>query len=665
MMTWNAKKIGLGMLNIIGLVVLYMPSFFTVRAQNLADNYSDSLLNIVRKAPTDALKIDGLLKISFFWSDRDTTKAYSYLNDAKTLMDKRPSSYYWGLYHQFLANILMEYDYEEAKRTFLKADAYLKNETTRNAFLNRSKIWNNYAMILQKQDRHDEYLKVTIDQSLPLARLAGDSSSVAYQLNNIGRQLENIHDYRKAENYYKQALNAIAKVQNASENKLEIFTNAARNAAHRLDLSETRMLLDSACVYAKRIPHSTYIPYLHVTEGIYYRHLNQKEKSLSSLQQAIEAAKESDDEYGLQNAYQQLSLTFKAFGDYRQAKESLQESMRHQSFENLHNTLIYQRDMARLEFLLGDYRTAYLEMEAFADGLDSLHDREVALKVRELETRYKSVERENLLFKLEEENRKKQLALAAGLLLALCVAFFSWKLGKKNKNLLVQKELLHQEELRSIRQQERLGQFDAMLRGQEAERSRLAKDLHDGLGGLLAGVKLKLSAIITKAGESSNEEKRVIHDAVSQLDYSVDELRRIAHGMMPESLRADGLIPALSDLCRIMSTSTVRVTFQDLGIKDNYPDQLRITVYRVVQELLTNAIKHAHADKVILQCSELENWLFVTVEDNGIGMDLTTKDQQKGLGLVNIQHRIALLDGQMEILSRPGEGTTVNIQIAL
>src|SRR5690606_25617818 len=101
-----------------------------------AEAYSDSLLNIVRKAPTDALKIDGLLKISFFWSDRDTTKAYSYLNDAKALMDKQPSSYYSGLYHQFLANILMEYDYEEAKRTFLKANAYLKNETTRNAFLN-------------------------------------------------------------------------------------------------------------------------------------------------------------------------------------------------------------------------------------------------------------------------------------------------------------------------------------------------------------------------------------------------------------------------------------------------------------------------------------------------------------------------------------------------
>jgi len=87
--------------------------------------------------------------------------------------------------------------------------------------------------------------------------------------------------------------------------------------------------------------------------------------------------------------------------------------------------------------------------------------------------------------------------------------------------------------------------------------------------------------------------------------------------MMPESLRFGGLAPALSDLCRYMGTPMVQVVFQNLGIKDNYPDQLRVTVYRVVQELLTNGIKHANATKIILQCSELDNWLFVAVEDNG------------------------------------------------
>jgi len=88
-------------------------------------------------------------------------------------------------------------------------------------------------------------------------------------------------------------------------------------------------------------------------------------------------------------------------------------------------------------------------------------------------------------------------------------------------------------------------------------------------------------------------------------------------------------------------------------------------VYRVVQELLTNAIKHANATKIILQCSELDNWLFVTVEDNGKGMEQKEEKSKKGLGLVNIQNRISLLNGNIETISQPGEGTTVNIQIPL
>src|SRR5690625_3596629 len=124
------------------------------------------------------------------------------------------------------------------------------------------------------------------------------------------------------------------------------------------------------------------------------------------------------------------------------------------------------------------------------------------------------------------------------------------KISKNKKKLLIQKEMLHAEELRNIRQKERLNQYDAMLQGQEAERSRMAKDLHDGLGGLLAGLKLKLSSMVAKSNVEKSFDKNHLIDIIQQLDYSVDELRRIAHDMMPESLRFGGLAPAISDLCR-------------------------------------------------------------------------------------------------------------------
>src|SRR5690606_19297020 len=133
---------------------------------------------------------------------------------------------------------------------------------------------------------------------------------------------------------------------------------------------------------------------------------------------------------------------------------------------------------------------------------------DVATKIQSLEIQHATAEKENEILRLEAANRQQELKIAAtkwwvlflgaSLLLALLVVFFALKIGKKNKRLLEKNEQLHEEELRTLRQQEKLRQFDAMLQGQEAERNRLAKDLHDGLGGLLAGVKLKLSSIVAK-----------------------------------------------------------------------------------------------------------------------------------------------------------------------
>src|SRR5699024_1355814 len=243
---------------------------------------------------------------------------------------------------------------------------------------------------------------------------------------------------------------------------------------------------------------------------------------------------------------------------------------------------------------------AYYYMDSLKVTMDSIYQKDVSTKILDLEQQYQTKEKENQILRLETKNKQQELAIAksrwwelalgAGLALAVFVAYFLWKLSTKNKKLLIQNDLLHKEELRAMRQQERLSQYDSMLQGQEAERSRMAKDLHDGLGGLLAGVKLKLSSIVAKRGGDYPSSRSDINDVIHQLDYSVDELRRIAHDMMPESLRFEGLARALSDLCRYMSTVNVQVVFQNLGIKDYYPEQLRISIYRVIQVPLAHAI---------------------------------------------------------------------------
>ena len=645
-----------------------------VRAQEDATAaYADSLLNIAMEAPSTELKIERLLDVSYFWSTRDTTKAYRYLAEARKLMDNPPTDYQQGLYQLYQASILMEYAPEQAKEGFLVADSLLAKGDSPKHYFYRSKLWNNYNVIIQIEDRNEEFMNIVLEKALPYARRSGDSSSVAYQLNNIAIQMENVVNYEGASKYYEAALRTIRNTTGTADRKMELFSNAARNEIFQRNYDKAKIYLDSARRLLPSLMHSTYLPAFYRTEFLYYRHQKNQEKALESYHKGIEAAKRLNDAYILTDLNFELYAFYRDLGDYKKAKHYLRVSRQTQPYDMLRNNGLYHYEMAKTEYQLSNYQSAYLHLDTLNVLLDSLYVADVATKIQSLEVKHATAEKENEILRLEADNRQQELKIAktrswtfvlgGGFLLALSVIFFTLKIGQKNKRLLQQKEQLHEEELRTIRQQEKLRQFDAMLQGQEAERNRLAKDLHDGLGGLLAGVKLKLSSIVAKTDTPTATNPDAVEDVIQQLDYSVDELRRIAHNMMPESLRYGGLAPALCDLCRYMSTPEVRVTFQDLGVNDQYPEPLRIAVYRVIQELLTNAIKHAEAKEIIVQCSELDDWLFVTVEDNGKGMDMEKSEQANGLGLINIHNRISLLNGQVETLSAPGEGTTVNIQI--
>lgn len=142
-------------------------------------------------------------------------------------------------------------------------------------------------------------------------------------------------------------------------------------------------------------------------------------------------------------------------------------------------------------------------------------------------------------------------------------------------------------------------------------------------------------------------------------------MRRVAHNMMPEALVKFGLDTALKDYCNdINQTGAIQVTYQSIGLAGSSIDQTAgITVYRIVQELINNILKHAAAKAAIVQVSKTGNELSVTVEDNGKGFDPAILNQAKGIGWSNIQNRVEYLKGKIDILSGPGEGTSVHIEL--
>jgi two-component system NarL family sensor kinase len=228
-----------------------------------------------------------------------------------------------------------------------------------------------------------------------------------------------------------------------------------------------------------------------------------------------------------------------------------------------------------------------------------------------------------------------------------------------------QRQRIQQHRIRELEKDKLLVVSDSMLKGQEEERSRLAKDLHDGLGGLLSGVKFSLSNM--KDILIVSEENRMVFErSLDLIDTSISELRRVAHNMMPEMLIKFGLDETLKEYCNTLNaTKLLTVGYQSLGLDTRMENSVEIIIYRIIQELLNNVVKHAVASEVTVQIIKEDKRLNIVVEDNGKGFDTTKPENNKGAGLASIRSRVGYLKGQLDIHSETGKGTLVNIEFEM
>ena len=227
-----------------------------------------------------------------------------------------------------------------------------------------------------------------------------------------------------------------------------------------------------------------------------------------------------------------------------------------------------------------------------------------------------------------------------------------------------QKQKIQEQRISELEKEKQLTATEAVLKGEEQERTRLAKDLHDGLGGMLSGIKYSLN---TMKGNliMTPDNSQAFERSMDMLDSSIKEMRRVAHNMMPEALVKFGLDTALKDLCNDVNQSgALQVNYLSIGMENAAIEQTTaITIYRIVQELINNTMKHAAAKTAIVQVAKSDSHLSVTVEDDGKGFDKTVLNQAKGIGWSNIQNRVEFLKGTLDVQSEKEKGTSVHIEL--
>ena len=469
--------------------------------------------------------------------------------------------------------------------------------------------------------------------------------------------------------------------------KIQDTTNIAKVYSHLGNLHSSREYCEQRTTDQKRVDFNTAIQYFEKTIALctkigyksliinsyinmasVYNKLDKPDVALPYLKQATDYYRTTKNPSRLAGSLHTLGITYFKLKQYDKSIASFNESLKI-AVENKQTEGIQYlyESMAQTYYSSNNYKNAYVYYIKYMTIRDSLVTAEKAKQLFELETRYQTEKKEKEIVKLTSEKREKNLMLVAlsALLLMLAISSYFFVKNISHKKLIAEQTIeIKEQHIQDLEKERQLVATKSVLKGEESERSRMARDLHDGLGGLLSGVKINLSSM---KGNSiiTSENAQAFDHAIKLLDTSISELRRVAHNLMPETLNHYGLKTALNDFIGEMSKNpATELTFSFFGADIRFESQLELTAYRIAQELVNNAMKHSDATKIDLQFIADIDRICLQVVDNGKGFDVKSKSGY-GKGLVSIHDRVAAYNGRFEIESNPGHGSEATVEFLL
>ena len=659
------------------LLVVLALQLFCLRLSGQPSNKVDSLHHLLAEAEPDTNKIKILFKLCWeHLQNRGTMDSSRYFADKGLelckilgydkgvaqvhyyygLMDRLMGSYQSGINHfqtfsdyqikngdsLKLANALYQMgviynyqgDFKKSLETYLRILKIYESE--KDPFMIATTL-NSIGIIYKDLQQYDQAIE-KYNEALILFDSLSSSIDIADCLHNLGNAYAMQKEYQKALSYYEKSL----KIDEDLSNEWGIAYQLESISGVYIELGKYSQALS----YGMRS--------LEIREQ-----LNQKKELASSLNKVGEI-------------YQRLGENNKAIAYFEQSL-SLADSM------NLRPGIkdAYQ-NLSSVYGELSDYRRAYEYHKMFSIEKDSLFLGEMIKQINELNAKFESDKKEKEIQLLNQSKEIQQAKIQREmitknsfiggffiLLIVIFIIIWSYRQKLRSREIIAAKnDEINKQKIIDLEKNQKLLALDAMISGQEVERRRIAQDLHDGLGALLSTVQMHFSSITDEIKKLN--ELDIYSTANTLLDEACQEVRKIAHNMMPGTLLKLGLVAALQDMCDNIKTSNdLHIDFHAFNIEDRLDETMEITIYRLVQESLNNIIKHANAKEVIVQLSKQDEVVTITVEDDGVGFNVSEAKAKGGMGICNLDSRVRYLDGKLDIVSEPGKGTSINIDLPL
>ncbi|MEO1262398.1 MAG: sensor histidine kinase [Bacteroidota bacterium] len=642
--------------SILYFIALFFSSFFGQAQTSL-----DSLITSAFAMDDDTAKVKELLNIGGKLRYSDVDSATLFMRQAVDIAEKvGHPQWLFNAYVRLGAFIHWRGDYKNAKTWKTKALDIAKKHLDEKS---RGWAYSELATSFRRLGQLDSAFYHYTNAETEFANI-NDDFAIAKVHTALGRMYLEKLDVEIAEQYLQKAWKVIEKSDSRVDIGYTIYIMA--------NLYFTAENYEQFGVFAQKwkefnqqskhkSPES--IDKLHV--GTFTLFFQDDLRAVEKLNGAIEFQKNNGNTFMTAMLLMDLGILHYGQNRYAPALNAFYESEKYIIDTNDEvNQLHLYRYIYDTNKKLENIPTAFKYLEKYHSVYEKIQNEKMLKNLSDLEVKYETekVAQENKMQALEIKQKTTQnnLLIASSILLALLALtiFVNYRSRiRTNQKLAAQESEIQRQRIQQLEQEKKVLSLNSMIEGQEQERMRIANDLHDGLGGLLTSVKSHFNSL------NGGIEKNTLFEKTNYLiDEACVEVRRISHNMMPRALTLSGLEGALEDLAENINRQGIKCDLEIMGLKE-LPHTQSVMVYRLVQELTNNILKHAEAKNILLQLLQNSEHLTIIVEDDGKGFNVEEALQKKGLGLTSVQSRVEFLKGEIDWDSVIGEGTTVNIHV--
>jgi two-component system NarL family sensor kinase len=534
------------------------------------------------------------------------------------------------------------------------------------------------------------------DQGLQLAAKLNDSIAYAELSRYVGVSNYFKGDYEKAASYYYNAA-GIYERRGSQQPLAYVYNDIAKLYRKTRDLKRAADNYEKALALFSNMRDSSGIQMILNESGVVYEYQGNHPEAIKRYQASLQIAEALKDEagkgwcynflagvYTLQSkfelaeeynlralgirqklkdtfsitlSYADLGVMYSAWGKYERSVYYLEESNKiaekMQYKELVSNNYA---ELSRIANVTGDYKKALDYYTWHTQLKDSLFNAQKTRQIEELSTLYETNKKEQQIqvHQLTIKKRNNQILLLFGfVLLAAIITYLLYNRYRWKQQVKLQAEIMNQQELAA----------KSVLEAEEKERSRIAKDLHDGVGQMMSAARMNLSSYYNSAAITDQDQNKSLQNIIQLVDDSCKEVRAVSHSMMPAALLSKGLPDAVDELATKINSEALRLTFHSEGFTGRFDSNTETILYRIIQECVNNTIKHAEATELDISLINDEEGISVTIEDNGKGFIYNPQLESEGIGLSNIRSRIQFLKGSVDFDSAPGKGTLVAIHV--